>query len=142
MTLSGRSARKSGSENGDRSLSNSDPPLIPSRTRAHKMACTSGGSLRALRFHLQWFLLNCTDVSLQSSEVLKAQNGEYRMIFPKVPADITAQSAKVKTGSLWGKNKEDLLKQLGEFKTELNALRTQKIVGGGNTKLTKLYVST
>ncbi|KFX96610.1 hypothetical protein O988_02473 [Pseudogymnoascus sp. VKM F-3808] len=48
-------------------------------------------------------------------------------------------SGKVKTGSLWAKNKEDLQKQLGELKTELGQLRTQKIAGGSASKLTKIH---
>ncbi len=36
------------------------------------------------------------------------------------------------------RNKTDLLKQLGELKTELLALRVQKIVGGSAAKLTKM----
>ncbi|CAL3963727.1 hypothetical protein PZA11_001263 [Diplocarpon coronariae] len=48
-------------------------------------------------------------------------------------------SAKVKTGSLWSKNKVDLAKQLGELKTELGQLRTQKIAGGSASKLTKIH---
>ena len=49
-------------------------------------------------------------------------------------------SGKVKTGQLWSKNKADLAKQLGELKTELGQLRTQKIAGGSASKLTKMYV--
>lgn len=47
-------------------------------------------------------------------------------------------SGKVKAGQLWNKNKEDLTKQLGELKTELGQLRTQKITSSG-TKLTKIH---
>lgn len=50
-------------------------------------------------------------------------------------------SGKVKTGQLWSKNKADLAKQLGELKTELGQLRTQKIAGGSASKLTKMCVS-
>jgi len=46
-------------------------------------------------------------------------------------------SGKVKTGQLWGKSKADLQKQLGELKTELLALRTQKVTGG--SKLMKIH---
>jgi ribosomal protein L29 len=49
-------------------------------------------------------------------------------------------SGKVKTGQLWSKNKADLAKQLGELKTELGQLRTQKIAGGSASKLTKMCV--
>ncbi|KAF5870215.1 putative 60s ribosomal protein l35 protein [Botrytis fragariae] len=45
----------------------------------------------------------------------------------------------VKTGQLWSKNKADLAKQLGELKTELGQLRTQKIAGGSAAKLTKIH---
>merc|ERR1711939_444389 len=48
-------------------------------------------------------------------------------------------SGKVKTGALWSKNKTDLAKQLGELKTELGQLRTQKIAGGSASKLTKIH---
>ncbi|KLJ08638.1 large subunit ribosomal protein L35e [Blastomyces silverae] len=47
-------------------------------------------------------------------------------------------TAKVKTGQLWGKNKEDLTKQLDELKTELGQLRVQKIAGGASSKLTRI----
>ncbi|KAK3383372.1 ribosomal L29 protein-domain-containing protein [Lasiosphaeria ovina] len=47
-------------------------------------------------------------------------------------------SSKVKAAQLWTKNKEDLVKQLGELKTELGQLRIQKIVSSG-TKLTKIH---
>ncbi|KAF2145672.1 uncharacterized protein K452DRAFT_284034 [Aplosporella prunicola CBS 121167] len=48
-------------------------------------------------------------------------------------------SGKVKAGQLWGKNKEELQKQLEELKTELVSLRTQKIAGGASSKLTKIH---
>ncbi|KAI9819907.1 MAG: 60S ribosomal protein L35 [Pycnora praestabilis] len=48
-------------------------------------------------------------------------------------------SAKVKTGQLWSKNKDDLKKQLEELKTELGQLRVQKIAGGAASKLTKIH---
>ncbi|MBE3043983.1 50S ribosomal protein L29 [Candidatus Bathyarchaeota archaeon] len=40
---------------------------------------------------------------------------------------------------MWGKNKDELTKQLGELKTELGQLRIQKIVSSG-AKLNKMYV--
>jgi large subunit ribosomal protein L35e len=46
-------------------------------------------------------------------------------------------SGKVKAGALWGKNKEDLTKQLGELKTELGQLRIQKVASSGS-KLNKM----
>ncbi|KAI9738669.1 MAG: 60S ribosomal protein L35 [Cirrosporium novae-zelandiae] len=48
-------------------------------------------------------------------------------------------SAKVKTGQLWGKNKDELKTQLDELKTELGQLRVQKISGGGQSKLTRIH---
>ncbi|OXV06278.1 hypothetical protein Egran_05955 [Elaphomyces granulatus] len=48
-------------------------------------------------------------------------------------------TSKVKTGQLWGKNKDDLMKQLDELKTELGLLRVQKIAGGAASKLTKIH---
>ena len=50
-------------------------------------------------------------------------------------------SGKVKAAQLWGKNKEDLKKQLDELKQELVQLRTQKIAGGAQSKLSKMYAS-
>ncbi|KAI1779976.1 60S ribosomal protein L35 [Hypoxylon cercidicola] len=47
-------------------------------------------------------------------------------------------TAKVKTGQLWTKSKEDLLKTLGELKTELGQLRIQKVVSSGS-KLNKIH---
>ncbi|EAS27759.3 60S ribosomal protein L35 [Coccidioides immitis RS] len=46
---------------------------------------------------------------------------------------------KVKTGQLWGKNKDELMKQLDELKTELGQLRVQKIAGGAASKLTRIH---
>ncbi len=46
-------------------------------------------------------------------------------------------TSKAKAGQLWPKNKDDLLKQLGELKTELSQLRTQKVVSSGS-KLNKM----
>lgn len=48
--------------------------------------------------------------------------------------------ARIKTKELWGKNKDDLKKQLDELKSELGTLRVQKIAGGGSSKLTRMYV--
>nr|POE47525.1 60s ribosomal protein l35 [Quercus suber] len=48
-------------------------------------------------------------------------------------------TGKVKAAQLWGKNKEDLRKQLDELKQELVALRTQKIAGGAQSKLNKIH---
>eukprot|EP00918_Siedleckia_nematoides_P068433 GHVU01149063.1.p2 GENE.GHVU01149063.1~~GHVU01149063.1.p2 ORF type:complete len:127 (+),score=35.01 GHVU01149063.1:62-442(+) len=48
-------------------------------------------------------------------------------------------SGKVRAQQLWGKNKDDLQKQLDELKQELVALRTQKIAGGAQSKLSKIH---
>ncbi|TKA25712.1 60S ribosomal protein L35 [Salinomyces thailandicus] len=48
-------------------------------------------------------------------------------------------SGKVKASQLWGKNKEELRKQLDELKQELVQLRTQKIAGGAQSKLNKIH---
>jgi large subunit ribosomal protein L35e len=47
-------------------------------------------------------------------------------------------TSKVKAGALWGKNKDDLLKQLSELKTELGQLRIQKIASSGS-KLNRIH---
>ncbi|KEY71051.1 hypothetical protein S7711_00875 [Stachybotrys chartarum IBT 7711] len=47
-------------------------------------------------------------------------------------------SGKVKAGQLWTKNKDDLMKQLGELKLELGQLRVQKVASSG-TKLNKIH---
>jgi len=47
-------------------------------------------------------------------------------------------SGKVKAATLWGKNKDELKKQLEELKQELVQLRTQKIAGGASSKLTRM----
>lgn len=52
---------------------------------------------------------------------------------------LSQSTSKVKAGPLWSKNKEDLLKQLGELKTELGQLRIQKITSSG-AKLNRMYV--
>ncbi|OTA64534.1 hypothetical protein K449DRAFT_432097 [Hypoxylon sp. EC38] len=54
------------------------------------------------------------------------------------PQPLKMSTAKVKTGQLWGKSKEDLLKTLGELKTELGQLRIQKVVSSGS-KLNKIH---
>ncbi|KAL9055257.1 MAG: hypothetical protein Q9162_003667 [Coniocarpon cinnabarinum] len=48
-------------------------------------------------------------------------------------------TGKIKASQLWGKNKDELKKQLGDLKTELGQLRTQKIAGGAQSKLTKIH---
>lgn len=45
----------------------------------------------------------------------------------------------MKAATLWGKNKEDLTKQLDDLKAELVQLRTAKIAGGASSKLTRMY---
>jgi len=52
--------------------------------------------------------------------------------------DAKQSSGKVKAAQLWGKNKDELKKQLDELKQELVQLRTQKIAGGASSKLTKM----
>merc|ERR1712072_1419453 len=47
-------------------------------------------------------------------------------------------TSKVKAGQLWSKNKDELMKQLGELKTELGQLRIQKITSSGS-KLNKIH---
>ncbi|PHH59882.1 hypothetical protein CDD81_2401 [Ophiocordyceps australis] len=47
-------------------------------------------------------------------------------------------TSKVKTSQLWDKNKDDLLKQLVELKTELGQLRVQKVASSG-TKLNRIH---
>ncbi|KAM3418826.1 hypothetical protein BST61_g4790 [Cercospora zeina] len=48
-------------------------------------------------------------------------------------------SGKVKASQLWGKNKDELKKQLDDLKAELVQLRTQKIAGGASSKLNKIH---
>ncbi|KAJ9627979.1 60S ribosomal protein L35, L29 [Taxawa tesnikishii (nom. ined.)] len=50
-----------------------------------------------------------------------------------------SSSAKVKASQLWGKNRDELKKQLEELKGELVSLRTQKIAGGAQSKLTRIH---
>ncbi|KAK4540582.1 60S ribosomal protein L35 [Oleoguttula mirabilis] len=50
-----------------------------------------------------------------------------------------SSAGKVKAAQLWGKNKEELRKQLDELKSELVQLRTQKIAGGAQSKLNKIH---
>ncbi|KAH3918520.1 hypothetical protein HBI56_134600 [Parastagonospora nodorum] len=47
--------------------------------------------------------------------------------------------SKVKTAQLWNKSKEDLASQLADLKSELIQLRTAKVAGGSNTKLTRIH---
>ncbi|KAH8157844.1 hypothetical protein CIB48_g10405 [Xylaria polymorpha] len=54
------------------------------------------------------------------------------------PTPFTMSTSKVKTGQLWNKSKDDLIKQLGELKTELGQLRIQKITSSGS-KLNKIH---
>lgn len=60
------------------------------------------------------------------------------------PSDILTcawqSSGKVKSTQIWGKNKDELKKQLDELKQELVQLRTQKIAGGAQSKLNKMCV--
>ncbi|KAK5134976.1 60S ribosomal protein L35 [Meristemomyces frigidus] len=52
---------------------------------------------------------------------------------------MSTATGKVKAAQLWGKNKEELRKQLDEQKQELVQLRTQKIAGGAQSKLNKIH---
>ncbi|EAT85500.2 hypothetical protein SNOG_06849 [Parastagonospora nodorum SN15] len=45
----------------------------------------------------------------------------------------------LKTAQLWNKSKEDLASQLADLKSELIQLRTAKVAGGSNTKLTRIH---
>ncbi|KAF2667888.1 hypothetical protein BT63DRAFT_415407 [Microthyrium microscopicum] len=47
-------------------------------------------------------------------------------------------AGKVKTSSLWGKSKDDLMKQLKDMRQELVQLRTQKVAGGASAKLNRI----
>ncbi|KAI1356510.1 60S ribosomal protein L35 [Xylaria sp. FL0043] len=47
-------------------------------------------------------------------------------------------TSKVKTGQLWNKSKDDLMKQLSELKSELGQLRIQKITSS-SSKLNKIH---
>ncbi|CAL5871049.1 uncharacterized protein PFLUO_LOCUS5293 [Penicillium psychrofluorescens] len=47
-------------------------------------------------------------------------------------------SSKVKAGQLWGKNKDELSKQLEELRTELAQLRVQKIASGASSKTMRI----
>ncbi|KAL7422329.1 60S ribosomal protein L35, L29 [Cryptotrichosporon argae] len=49
-----------------------------------------------------------------------------------------SSSSKIRAFELQSKNKADLLAQLTELKTELATLRVQKVVGGNQSKLTKI----
>ncbi|KAK7753213.1 60S ribosomal protein L35, L29 [Diatrype stigma] len=51
---------------------------------------------------------------------------------------VKMSSPKVKTATLWSKNKDDLLKTLTELKAELGQLRIQKVTSSG-TKLNKIH---
>jgi large subunit ribosomal protein L35e len=58
--------------------------------------------------------------------------------FHYIVTNVTKSSGKVKAAQLWGKNKDELKKQLEELKQELVQLRTQKIAGGASSKLTRM----
>lgn len=53
-----------------------------------------------------------------------------------------SSSLKIRASELQSKNKEALMEQLTELRTELTSLRVQKAVGGSASKLTKMCVST
>ncbi|KAK5123193.1 60S ribosomal protein L35 [Meristemomyces frigidus] len=50
-----------------------------------------------------------------------------------------SSAGKVRAAQLWGKNKEELRKQLDDLKSELVQLRTQKSAGGAQSKLNKIH---
>lgn len=52
-----------------------------------------------------------------------------------------SSSLKIRASELQSKNKEALMEQLTELRTELSSLRVQKAVGGSASKLTKMCVS-
>lgn len=52
-----------------------------------------------------------------------------------------SSSLKIRASELQSKNKEALMEQLVELRTELTSLRVQKAVGGSASKLTKMCVS-
>ncbi|RYP90539.1 hypothetical protein DL770_003301 [Monosporascus sp. CRB-9-2] len=56
----------------------------------------------------------------------------------KIGIGTSSSSPKVKTGALWSKNKEDLMKTLDELKAELSQLRIQKVTSSG-TKLNRIH---
>lgn len=51
-----------------------------------------------------------------------------------------SSTGKIRAAELQSKNKQDLLNQLTELRTELSTLRVQKVVGGSSSKLTKMLV--
>jgi len=50
-----------------------------------------------------------------------------------------SDKSRVKTAQLWGKGKDDLLKQLKDMRQELIQLRTQKVAGGASAKLNRIH---
>ncbi|KAF5851525.1 hypothetical protein GGP41_004341 [Bipolaris sorokiniana] len=50
-----------------------------------------------------------------------------------------ASPLKMKTAQLWNKSKDELASQLADLKSELIQLRTAKVTGGSNTKLTRIH---
>lgn len=54
---------------------------------------------------------------------------------------LSFQATKVKAHQLRGQSKEELVKQLDDLKTELQALRVAKVTSGGPNKVSKMYVS-
>lgn len=88
--------------------------------------------------------LNITNLELPTTQILRnhCQDGNNTPIaFQIQPTDMlqSAVTGKVKAQQLWGKNKDELAKQLEELKAELVQLRTQKISGGAQSKLNKMY---
>jgi len=50
-----------------------------------------------------------------------------------------SEKSKIKAAQLWGKGKEDLLKQLKDARSELISLRTAKSTGGASAKLNRIH---
>lgn len=89
--------------------------------------------------------LNITNLELPTTQQIlrnHCQDGNDTPIAFRIQSTDILQSAvtgKVKAQQLWGKNKDELAKQLEELKAELVQLRTQKISGGAQSKLNKMY---
>merc|ERR1711939_942310 len=64
--------------------------------------------------------------------------GKFDVDKVSIPAKMST-NARVKSGQLWSKGRDDLKKQLDELKTELGQLRVQKIAGGASSKLNRIH---
>ncbi|KAJ5587672.1 60S ribosomal protein L35 [Penicillium hispanicum] len=72
--------------------------------------------------------------TIRPSDIFNSQRRQ-----PSIHNKAATMSSKVKAGQLWGKNKDELSKQLEELKTELNQLRVQKIASGASTKTQRIH---